>query len=73
MNPDTGELRTLMIGEKPKPNEVLVNTPNPDCARCKGSGSIPLIEGTRPERRRAAKDGLPIWAKYLPCPECNPD
>lgn len=73
MNPETGELRALGLFEKPKPDEVLVNRPNPDCERCKGRGSIPLAEGTRPERRRAEKAGLPIWSKFLPCPECNPD
>lgn len=72
MNPATGELRALDLFEKPKPNEVEVNTPNPDCGRCNGRGSIPIAEGTRPERRRATKNGLPIWAKFLPCPECNP-
>lgn len=73
MNTDTGELRALGLLEKPKPNEVEVNKPNPDCERCKGRGSIPIAEGSRPERRRAQKAGLPIWSKFLPCPECNPD
>jgi len=73
MNVDDGSLRLLLEDEKPKPNEVLVNTPNPDCQRCKGKGSIPLAEGNRPERRRAQKAGLPIWSKFMPCPECNPD
>lgn len=80
MNPETGEVRnlradeilTLMSGGKLKPDVVLVNKPNPDCNRCHGKGSIHLTEGTRPERRRASKAGLPIWAKFLPCPECNP-
>jgi len=70
---DTGKLRPLGLTEKPKPNEVMVNVPRPDCARCKGKGSIPLSEGNRPERRRAMKAGLPVWAKFMPCPECNPD
>ena len=73
MNVDDGSLRLLLVDEKPKPNEVIVNQPNPDCKRCKGKGSIPLAEGTRPERRRAAKAGLPIWSKFMPCPKCNPD
>jgi len=72
MNTDTGELRFLFEGEKPKANEVLVNIPKPDCPRCHGKGSIPIEEGNRPERRRAQKKGLPIWAKYMPCPMCNP-
>jgi len=72
MNTDTGKIRFLEENEKPKPNEVLVNVPNPDCSRCFGKGSIPIGEGTRPERRRAERDGLPIWAKFMPCPECNP-
>ena len=73
MNTETGKLRVLAIGEKPKPDEIEVNTPRLDCLRCKGGGSIPIGEGTRPERRRATKLGLPIWAKFMPCPECNSD
>lgn len=73
MNVDDGSLRLLLEEEKPKPNEVMVNVPHPDCTKCKGKGSIPLSEGTRPERRRAMKAGLPIWSKFMPCPECNPD
>ena len=72
MNVDDGHIRMLMENEKPKLNEVLVNKPRLDCARCLGKGSIPIGEGNRPERRRAAKAGLPIWAKFMPCPECNP-
>jgi len=73
MNSETGIVRELMENEKPKPNEVLVNKPNPNCPRCKGKGSIPIGEGNRAERRRATKAGLPVWAKFMPCPECNPD
>ena len=71
MDCGTGEIRNLLEGLKPKPNEVEVNTPNPDCLRCQGRGSIPKEEGNRAERRRAEKAGLPVWAKYMPCPECN--
>ena len=73
MRPDTGEVRHLLEDEKPKPNEVEVNMPRPDCPRCNGKGSIPIGEGIRAERRRAEKKGLPIWAKFMPCPECNPE
>lgn len=73
MNVDDGSLRLLLVDEKPKQNEVMVNQPNPDCPRCKGKGSIPIAEGTRPERRRAQKAGLPLWSKFMPCPECNPE
>lgn len=73
MNVNDGEVRMLVENEEPKPDEVKVNKPRPDCIRCKGRGSIPIDAGTRPERRRAYKAGLPIWAKFLPCPECNSD
>ena len=73
MNVDDGSLRRLLEGEKSKSNEVMVNLPKSNCPRCKGKGSIPLIEGNRSERRRALKAGLPIWSKFQPCPECNPD
>ena len=71
MDTKTGKVRFLEDGGKPKPGEILVNKPRPDCPRCKGEGSIPREEATRPERRRAAKAGVPTGA-YLPCPECNP-
>ena len=73
MNVKDGTIRELMLREKPKTNEVLVNKPRPNCVRCKGKGSIPISEGIRAERRRAEKAGLPIWAKFMPCPECNPN
>lgn len=72
MDVNTGFIRMLEESEKPKQNEVLVNIPNPDCPRCKGKGSVPISEGNRAERRRATKAGLPVWAKFMPCPECNP-
>lgn len=66
MNADTGEIRRLALGEKPKPNEILVNEPNPSCRRCKGTGSI--LNGNRKQRRHNL-----IPMHYLPCPECNPN
>ena len=72
MDTKTGRLRELSEGESPKPGEVLVNKPRPDCPRCKGAGSIPREETNRAERRRAEKAGVPAGA-YLPCPECNPE
>jgi hypothetical protein len=71
MNTETGIVRHLNEGEKPKQQEILVNTPNPDCPRCHGKGSIPFKDGLRAERRRAIKRGLPPTAKFMPCPECN--
>ena len=71
MNIDTGDLRWLLEGEEPKTIEVMANIPKTDCARCKGKGSITLLEGNRQERRRAQKAGLPISARFMPCPECN--
>ena len=73
MNVDDGSLRKLLENEKPRLNEVLVRMPRPDCGRCRGKGSIRLFEGSRPERRRAWKEGLPISANFMPCPECNPN
>jgi len=73
MNIDDGSIRMLKENEKPKPNEIEVNPPKPDCPRCKGRGSIPISEGNRAERRRAQKQGLPLWAKFMGCPECNED
>ena len=87
MNTDTGELRhlTAVIGTPDtfdikelfraqlKQNEILVNEPRPFCIRCQAKGSIPRADGTRPERRRAEKAGLPVWSKFMACPECNPD
>ena len=72
MNVDDGSLRRLLEGEKPRPNEVEVSIPIPDCKRCGGKGSIRIAEGNRAERRRAHKAGLPILSKFMPCPECNP-
>ena len=71
MDTKTGRVRSLAEGEKPKPSEVMVNKPAPDCPRCHGTGSIPREQTTRPERRRAEKAGVPAGL-YLPCPECNP-
>ena len=71
MDTKTGKVRFLDEGEKPKLGEILVNKPKPDCLRCRGEGSIPVGEATRPERRRAAKAGV-LAGAYLPCPECNP-
>ena len=71
MNTDTGICRELFEAKELKPKEVLVNRPQSDCARCEGRGSIPRADAIRAERRRAEKAGLPIWAKFLPCPQCN--
>lgn len=75
MNTDTGEIRFLLEGENPKPNEVLVNQPSPDCPTCGGKGSV-LFDTfkdmglNRAERRRRKKDSQRY--KYIPCPRCNP-
>ena len=76
MNVDDGSLRQLLEGENPKPNEVEVNIPHPDCPRCKGKGSILFdifkdMGLNRAERRHRKNDSQRY--KYIPCPECNPD
>lgn len=55
MNKDTGEIRRLTLGENPKPNEILVNEPNPSCRRCKGRGAI--LDGNRKQRREVIPSG----------------
>lgn len=72
MDTQTGKVRELGLGEKPKSVEVMVNKPNPNCSRCGGEGSILREKATRPERRRADKSGVPVSSSYIPCPECNP-
>ncbi len=64
MNTDTGEIRHLKPGEKPKANEIEVNEPNPLCRRCKGKGAI--LDGTRAERRHNLRP-----MEFIPCPECS--
>ena len=64
MNTDTGVIRRLAVGEKPEPNEILVNEPNPNCRRCKGKGSI--LNGNRKQRRHNL-----IQMHYIPCPDCS--
>ena len=64
MNTDTGEIRYLAAGEKPKPNEILVKEPNPKCKRCNGKGSI--LDGNRKERRHNL-----VQMRYIPCPNCS--
>lgn len=74
MNTDTGEIRYLKDGEEPKPNEVEIRKPNPNCTLCHGKGtyltdiSKDLNFGNRAERRRVRKNGMRY--KYLPCPRC---
>jgi hypothetical protein len=72
MDADTGRIRVIRENEKPRPREVIVNKPDPNCGRCHGDGSIPVEKANRPERRRWYKKGLPLDAKYIPCPTCNP-
>jgi len=71
MDTQTGKVRMLGEGEPPKPTEVIINTPDPNCPRCKGAGSVPREETTRAERRRAERKGVPPAADYFPCPGCG--
>jgi hypothetical protein len=71
MDTKTGKVRALQENEQPRPGEVEVKTPRPDCPRCGGEGSVPVDLANRAERRRAYNSGVPQDAKYIPCPLCN--
>jgi len=71
MDTKTGRLRILAEGEKPKVSEVMVNTPKPNCTRCKGNDSLPREKTTRAERRRLERKGVSPMSDYYPCPECG--
>ena len=71
MDTNTGKLRILEEGKRPENTEVMVNTPNPDCSRCRGEGSVPHEKTTRAERRRMERKGVPLMSNYYPCHECG--